>query len=132
MNDKLPIIIRVSVIQPKFDPDATDAEIYCVNTTSKEFHISTNSESFTTIDEEIGTTINHGSQALTFKLAPNESVLVANVLGWEWDGHAGIEISFRQTGNDAVIVKSYNLKESKSDFTIPLSGKKGRVIPPLK
>jgi hypothetical protein len=131
VKQDFPIIVRVNVPQTGFNPDAVDAEIYCVNVTDGVFLISTQSESFTTIDEEAGTTAAHGSDSITKKLLPGESFLIADVKGWEWDGHVGIEVAFKQEGIEKVIVKNYNLKESKSDFTIS-SGKKGRVISPLK
>ncbi len=45
---KLPLVVRVSIEQTSFDMDAVDAEIYCVNETSKDFIVSVASNSFTT------------------------------------------------------------------------------------
>lgn len=128
---EFPLVIRVSMIHTIFDMDAVDAEIYCVNTTEKDFSIATKSESFTTIDEETGTIAEHGSAAKIISLSPGESALIADVKGWEWDGHVGINISFLAKGEATARIKSYNFKESKADFIIPASGKTGRVIPPL-
>jgi hypothetical protein len=129
LKENLPIIVRTDVEQTKFDMDAVDAEVYCVNITDQEFFISTSSESFTTIDEESGDTASHGSNSVSKKLSPGEFFKIAEVKGWEWDGHVGIEVSFKQ--NENVITKSYNLKESKSDFTIS-KNKKGRIISPQR
>lgn len=128
----LPLVIRVNVIHTTFDIDAVDAEIYCVNTTSTDFSITTKSESFTTLDEETGLAAEHGSDPKAVSLAPGESVLIAEVKGWEWDGHVGINLSFQTKGNNVAVIKSYNFKESNADFTIASSGKTGRIIPPTK
>ena len=129
-KENLPLVIRVNVIHTTFDIDAVDAEIYCVNTTAIDFSIATKSESFTTIDEETGTAAEHGSAPKKFLLATGESILIADVKGWEWDGHVGINISFLAKGNNAAVIKSYNFKESNADYTIASSGKTGRIIPP--
>lgn len=131
-KENLPLVVRVYLVHSKFDPDAVDAEIYCVNTTETTFSIATKSESFTTVDEETGTVAEHGSSPKIISIASGESVLIADVKGWEWDGHVGINISFLEEGNNSTVVKSYNFKGSKSDFTIPSSGKTGRIIPPIK
>jgi hypothetical protein len=128
----LPLIVRVYLENTKFDPDAVDAEIYCVNTTSSTFSIATQSESFTTIDETTGEAAEHGSEPKNSSLTPGAHVLIADVKGWEWDGHVGIEVLFREEGEEAPIIKSYNFKGSNADFTIPSTEKKGRIIPPLK
>ncbi len=132
MKDKLPLVVRVTVPQTKFDPDAVDAEIYCVNTTAFIFSIATKSESFTTVGEEIGTTAEHGSNPKISSLAPGESIRIAKVKGWEWDGHVGITILFHSKQDEFKIVINYDFKGSKADFTFPNSEKKGRIIPPLK
>jgi hypothetical protein len=129
-NEDLPLVIRVNVVHTTFDIDAVDAEIYCVNTTGTEFSIATKSESFTTIDEETGLAAEHGSASKIISLASGASALIAEVKGWEWDGHVGINLSFRAKGNDVVVSKSYNFKTSNADFTIASSGKTGRIIPP--
>jgi hypothetical protein len=131
MKSKLPILVKVSVPQNGFNPDAVDAEIYCVNITAETFSISTSSESFTTLDEESGEGVNHGSQPLSFLLLPDEIKLVADVKGWEWDGHVGIKMSFQESGSSTVVTNDYNLKESKEDFLIESLNLKGRVIAPI-
>jgi hypothetical protein len=122
----------VQVPQTGFDIDAVDVELYCVNTTEETFLIHSESESFTTIDEETGITAEHGSDPKKIKLAPGECIKVAEVKGWEWDGHVGMKISFVPGKTKPAIHKSYNFKESKGDFTIPSSGKLGRIIPPSR
>jgi hypothetical protein len=131
MTDELPILVRVTVPKTGFDPDAVDAEIYCVNTTAETFSISTAGESFTTLDEESGEGVKHGSQPLNFLLLPGELKLVADVKGWEWDGHVGIEITFQESGSSEITRKSYNLKQSKKDYLIESLNLKGRVIEPV-
>lgn len=132
MKENLPLIIRVDIPQTKFDVDAVDAEIFCVNTTSVIFSISSNSESFTTVDEEIGTVAQHGSDPVRISLAPGEFRKIAEVHGWEWDGHVGISIVFQSNEKKNSIVKNYDFKQSKSDFDFPNSALTGRIIPPLK
>jgi len=132
MKRELPLIVRVSIAQPTFDPSGVDTEVYCVNTTSQGFTISTKSESFTTIEEQNGETATHGSPPESHWLAEGESALIAIVKGWEWDGHVGIQVVFQPIGNKATFIKSYNLKESKTDYTIEPLGIKGRIISPLQ
>lgn len=117
--------------QAAFDIDAVDAEIYCVNATANTFFIATRSESFTTLDEETGLAAQHGSDPKMVLLAPGDSALIADVKGWEWDGHVGIHLSFLEKGKDTPVMKSYDFKKSISDLTIA-PGKTGRIIPPLK
>jgi hypothetical protein len=128
MKKDFPILVRVSVEHTVFDADA-DAKIYCVNVTEKTFSIST-SGSFTKI-EESGEGVQHGSPPLSFLLLPGELKLVADVEGWEWDGHAGIGITFQESGSSSVVTKAYNLKASKEDYLIEPLNLKGRVIDPI-
>lgn len=129
-NELLPLVIRVDVPQTKFDMDAVDAEFYCVNTTGETFSIYTKGESFLTLDEDSGITADNSSDESVFLLAPDTSKLIAEVQGWEWDGHVGIELSFRKEGSPKIIRKSYNFKSGSADFNIPDSGKAGTIIPP--
>ncbi|TND08741.1 MAG: hypothetical protein FD123_1957 [Bacteroidetes bacterium] len=130
MPQTLPLIIRVAVPQTVFNPGAVDTEVYCENTTAYVFIVSVSSGSFTTVDENTGDAVRHGSQPVNAVLQPGEAVPVADVAGWEWDGHVGLEIGFRHEGTGTVIRKSYNLKSSSSDHTIRANGKTGRVILP--
>ena len=116
----------------KFDPGAVDAEVYCMNTTKSVFMIETSSESFTTVDPENGDTVEHGSSPVDVTLQPGEVVLVADVKGWEWDGHVGLEVIFSKPQNKFSVTHSYNLKESSKDFYIPSIDKNGRTIAPMK
>lgn len=124
-----PILVRVSIMQTAFNPDAVDAKIYCVNNTGKKFTLSSRSESFMTIDEKEGETVSLGSPGKTITLEAGESVLIADVLGWEWDGHVGIELEFRENGAGEIIRKSYDFKRTVGDFY--WEGKTGRLINPL-
>lgn len=130
MKDTLPIIVRIPVPQEKFDPDAIDTEVYCVNITNDNYRIEILPESFTTIDEESGATAAHGSPETHFMLGPGESAQAAEVAGWEWDGHVGIAVCFTNISNGAVSKRSYNLKHSVRSFFLSQHGKEGRVIPP--
>lgn len=132
MKEQIPILIRVSIPQKGFDIDAVDVEIYCYNSTDAQYFFSTKSESFTTIDEETGITAEHGSDSGIFILNPGEHIKIAEVLGWEWDGHVGIELAFRKTGDTKTILKSYNFKSSSGDFQIPGFELMGRIIKPIK
>jgi len=131
MKQKLPVIVRVYLENQGFDMDAVDAEIYCVNNTPYTFFISTKSESFTTIDEDSGLTAEHGSDPLVKKLLSGEYYKIAEVKGWEWDGHVGIEVAFVQEKSENMVLKSYDFKTGKSNFSVA-PDKKGRLISPEK
>lgn len=129
---ELPTIVRVSITQTRYDPGAVDAEIYCINTTPQSFSVSIRSESFTTVDEEDGHTVEHGSAPGQYFVSTGECVRVATVEGWEWDGHVGIEVTFRAEGSGVMIVRTYNLKEGGKEFSIAALNIKGRIISPRK
>jgi hypothetical protein len=129
---ELPIIVRVSIPQTRYNPDAVDADIYCVNTTSQSFSVAVTSQSFTTVDEENGLTVEHGSAPGQYVLSAGECVWVASVEGWEWDGHIGLEVTFKAGGSGAMIVRTYNLKEGGKEFLLAPLNIKGRVISPEK
>lgn len=129
-EEVLPIIVGISVPPTRYDPDAVDTEVYCVNTTSLAYAISVRSESFTTVDEEEGTVVEHGSAPGKHRIQPGEYVMVADVEGWEWDGHVGIEVSFQAEGSSVITVKTYNLKEGGKEFLIAQLKKRGRIIAP--
>ncbi len=126
-----PLVVRVAIPQTVFNPDATDAEIFCVNVTQQTFSVSAKSESFTTVDEEEGTAVAHGSPPSAVLLAPGDTARVADVKGWEWDGHVGINLVFREESSGSTITKSYDLKSGKGNFTLP-SGETGRIIPAIR
>lgn len=130
--DKIPIIVRVSIPQTRFDPGAVDTELYCVNTTSQTYTIVIKGESFTTIDEREGHSVEHGSSPGKYQLLPGDCVKVADVEGWEWDGHVGIEVTFHAEGTEAIIVRNYNLKEGSKEFSISQLNRKGWIILPIE
>jgi hypothetical protein len=127
---EIPILVKVKVRQTVFDPDAIDTLIYCVNNTESNFVISSKSESFTTIDEETGETVKHGSQPAEIELQKGEAVKIADVEGWEWDGHVGIEIVFMNDENE--IRKSYDFKRNGKEYVHGHPPFEGLVLDPLK
>lgn len=128
---EIPLLIRVDVPFTTFDPDAPDAQIYCVNETQNPFEINSNSTSFTAIDEELGESISHGSAPVKKIILQGESALIADVLGWEWDGFVGLELTFINLTEKKSIVKNYNLKSGSGDYFSENSDLSGRIIPPL-
>jgi hypothetical protein len=129
---ELPTIVRVSIPQTRYNPDAVDADIYCVNTTSQSFSVAVRSQSFTTVDEADGLTVEHGSAPGQYFLSPGECVRMASVEGWEWDGHVGLEVTFKAGGSGAMIVRTYNLKEGGKEYLMATLNIRGRIISPEK
>lgn len=125
----IPILVRVSLAGVA-DAGQIDTEIYCVNLTQKTFQILTRSDSFTTVDEEVGTVVEHGSLPSEILLLPGEAKQVGDVAGWEWDGYVGLELIIREMESGARLRVSYSLKRSVGDFTIEALGKSGQIVPP--
>lgn len=128
---EIPLIIRVDIPFTTFNPDAPDTHIYCVNETQQSFHITTNSTSFTTIDEESGESVSHGSSPFEKIIHPGDVVQIANVLGWEWDGFVGIAVCFKNLSDNRQINCSYNLKSGVGDYFDVKSELAGRIVPPI-
>jgi hypothetical protein len=80
------------------DAGQIDTEVFVVNQTLITYQISSESTSFTTVDEEVGTVVQHGSAPKRIVLRPGEAALIATVRGWEWDGHVGMLIRFIREG----------------------------------
>lgn len=125
----IPILVRVS-LDGVSDAGAIDTEVYCVNLTQQPFQISTRSTSFTTVDEEAGTVVEHGSGPAHVILLPGEATMVGSVAGWEWDGHVGIELRLREAGSATGVRVSYDLKRGEGDYLIEALGRRGRIVPP--
>ncbi|HEU4328151.1 MAG TPA: hypothetical protein VFS21_33755 [Roseiflexaceae bacterium] len=126
---EIPIIVKVW-IEGATNPIEIDAEIYCVNTTDRPFLVATRSTSFTTVDEEVGTAVHHGSRPVEILIGPGEATMVGDVMGWEWDGFVGMDVSFRPAGQATGVRASYNLGESQGRYTIEPLGKNGLLIAP--
>jgi hypothetical protein len=124
-----PILIRVT-LPGVYDAGQIDTELYCVNLTLKQFQVSTRSNSFTTVDEDVGTVIEHGSEPTEVILLPGEAKKVGDVAGWEWDGYVGIELRFKEDGSGEGMRVSYDLKRAAEGYRIEALGKSGRVVPP--
>jgi hypothetical protein len=125
----IPILVAVSLTGIS-DAGQIDTEIYCVNLTDKPFQVSTRSTSFTTVDEDTGAVVEHGSSPEQAILLPGEAKKVGDVAGWEWDGHVGIELRFREEGGAADLRASYDLKRAAESFKLETLDKTGRIIPP--
>lgn len=128
MSEVAITIVRVPVEQKTFDPDAVDAQIYCINTGNTPLSISFRNESFTTIDEETGLTASHGTDDHSFVLNPDEVKLIAVIQGWEWDGHVGMEIECKPLNGGTPIVQNYNFKSGSGDYTIESLSLTGRIM----
>lgn len=122
------LIVRVNVEQTKFDIDAVDARVYRINTSEKELVVDTSGESFMTIDEESGATADDNSSD-RFILKPGEVRLIAEIAGWEWDGHVGMKISYAPVAGGGSTSKSYDFKSGNGDYMIELLKLQGRVVP---
>ncbi len=123
----LPLIVKVS-LPAREDAGEIDTEVYCVNTTPRRFVVSTRSNSFTTVDDDTGTSVQHGSKPTKIQLGPGEAAIVADVAGWEWDGHVGVDVTY-EGGGDTVHA-SYALKRSAGSYTIKSVGRTGDIVPP--
>lgn len=125
---RLPTVVCVRVEGVK-DAGEIDTEVFCVNETPVPYQLSVRSTSFTTVDEETGAAVEHGSGVPSATVRPGEAVLIGAVAGWEWDGHVGMEITFMdaQTGSEAV--RAYSLKEGDRRVILPGSARQGRVVP---
>lgn len=132
MQNNSILIIKVNVEQTKFDPGAVDAQVYCVNISTHDLEIEMLNQSFTTIDDDSGLTAQHGTSNHKFILKPNEVKLIAQVCGWEWDGHVGVEIKFNEVGSNLITKNSYDLKSSKQKYYIESLNLHGRIVEPLK
>lgn len=131
MNEIPVTIVRVAVEQKTFDPGSVDTDIYCINSGKSDLVIAFKSESFTTIDEADGETVNHGDADHSFTLAPGAVKRIAQVEGWEWDGHVGMEISWRIADSDTIQTSSYDFKRGSGDYYIESLRVHGRMIPAL-
>ncbi len=120
-------IVRVSIVQTTFNPDAVDAQIYCINTGETDLNVKLLSESFITIDEESGDTADD-STAEEFSLTPGEVRLISEIAGWEWDGHVGMKISYAPVDRGKSVVKSYDFKSGSGDYRITSLNLEGRIV----
>jgi hypothetical protein len=126
----LPLIVIVCV--DARSAGEVDTEVYCYNTTDRSWHIDVRSDSFTTIDEEVGTVVEHGSPPVSCLVKVDEAVKVADVQGWEWDGSVGIDVAFSVPGSSAKCHKSYFLKfPSGQTIDVPGVGP-GKVVDPWR
>lgn len=90
---ELPHIVCVR-IPGVTDASLVDTEVFAVNETLVTYQLFTESTSFTTADEELGTVVEHGSAPRVAALYPGEAALIGTVRGWEWDGHVGVLVRF--------------------------------------
>jgi hypothetical protein len=125
---RIPIIVRVD-IPGVTDAGEVDAEVYCVNDTGEPFSIRVRSNSFTTVDEDAGTVVRHGSDPVERSLAPGAAVRIAAVRGWEWDGHVGVEVEYRGERGGGWERRTYGLKRSGERFRIDAVAREGCIVP---
>jgi len=122
------LVIRVNAEQKGFDIDAIDARIYCINTSDGELAIGISGESFMTVDEESGETADDAATERFF-LKPGEVHLIAEIAGWEWDGHVGMKITYAPLSGGKSISRSYDFKSGNSNYKIESLNLQGRVVP---
>lgn len=133
-NPELPLLVCVP-IETGGNASLIDTELYCVNLTSRTFDVDARSESHTTVDEETGAGIAHGSPPKSVVLAPGEAAQVGDVAAWEWDGAVGMSITYRPAGDDAPIYVSYlpsHFRRDSEPLVVPSNGKSGHIITPFR
>lgn len=131
-SPELPIVVNIR-LHDRTDAGQIDTEVYCVNITNHVFLVSTQSNSFTTVDEEVGTVVEHGSAPTEVQLASGEAALIGEVAGWEWDGHVGLNLTFQCVDTGSICEASYALKNSSGYYSLHLPGKlsqEGYITPP--
>lgn len=124
-------IVRVNIEQTTFNPDAIDAQIYCINTSETQLQVDISGESFITIDEDSGETADDKFSD-RFKLAPGEVRLISEIAGWEWDGHVGMAIECSSPIDSQRFRTTYNFKSGSENYYVASLGLEGRVIPAIK
>jgi hypothetical protein len=128
MSD-LPLIVLVS-LPGVTDASDVDSEVYCVNDTGERFWIAVKSSSFTTVDEDAGTVVEHGSAPGTLDLVPGAWAKIGEVRGWEWDGHVGMEVQLWCASAPEWNRQAYGLKRGSGRYTIAGLGREGVIVPP--
>jgi hypothetical protein len=123
-------LIRISVEQTVFDPDAIDTRIYVLNCSQEEVLIECLNASFITLDDS-GTATAAGNEKKSFKLQVGEVKLITEVAGWEWDGFVGAELMVISEQSQIKEEISFNFKHSDGDIFLPFINKTGRNIVPL-
>lgn len=121
----IPLIVLVEIDSKSADD--VDTEVYCLNTTERAWLVDVQSESFTTVDEEVGTVVEHGSPPMSRLVEADEAVKVAEVRGWEWDGYVGIEVTFRVPDSEERYHETYPFRRRNRTIDLPGIGP-GRVV----
>ncbi len=104
MNDDLPTVI-VKETESHHTADDVVEIIYLQNDTDRIWVATVRANFTTTVDDESGQALHHGSAGTEVKLAPGERARVGDVLGWELDSSLGLQIEFRHPeGNGARVV----------------------------
>lgn len=125
----LPLIVRVTLCGVT-DPGEVDTHVYCVNATPDPFEVAVRSASFTTVDEQLGTVICHGSEPRRVLLASSEVARVGEVRGWEWDGYVGLEVEYTACATGRRERRTYSLKRSTAGYRVPGIETQGSLISP--
>ena len=125
---ELPHIVCVR-IPGVTDASLVDTEVFAMNETSVTYQIFAESTSFTTVDEEVGTVVEHGSTPHVAALHPGEAALIGMVRGWEWDGHVGVLIRFVDAASSAETVRSYAFKRGDERLMLPGGTREGWIVP---
>lgn len=113
-------IIRTSVAQIKFNPDAIDTEIYIWNSGKDPISFYLKNNSFLTLDTEGEVTSGPSETEILISIKPDQILKVGEIEGWEWDGHVGIEIILQDKKNSFL----YDLKLTGKNITVgTISGK---------
>lgn len=105
-------LIKVSVKQTQFNPDATDTIIYLFNPSDSAIDVTIKNASFITVDEDNGNTAGPSDDIVRIQLKPKSIEKITEIAGWEWDGFVGLEITDLKTGKEF----RFNLKNGGKPF----------------
>jgi hypothetical protein len=108
MDSDLPTLFTLEV--PSQTPDDVTDIIYLQNDTDRTFVATVISKFFTTVDEDSGEVLYHGSGGTDVELAPGQRVRVGDILGWEWDSVLDFRVEFRHARSTEPRRVSYTLR----------------------
>lgn len=93
-SDDLPALLIQDVPSRTAD-DVVDV-IYLQNDTERTYVATVRAKFSTTVDDESGEALHHGSAGTEVELAPGERARVGDIVGWELDSYLGFDIEFRR------------------------------------
>jgi hypothetical protein len=107
------------------------ADIYLLNRGNESFEIEAAADFSTTVNEDIGQTLVHGSRPNTLILSPGAYALVGDIIEWELDSALWFDIFFRKKKGTQWYWLSYHLKGSDAKIVIPQLSIECWVVEPM-